>query len=156
MTKAKQVTAKPVLEEKDFSFIMEMALGGGLSNPETTDEEKARFTELSGKKVTVADSLNISLTVAQHLLQQGMGEMFDMVTKTMDTANILVTAVKAKGLLDDEDFQKANDEYNKHLNNLMEQMNEAQEKGEELNLVPDNKGMTVVRNESDVDLTVKG
>lgn len=147
------------LTEQEFGFFADFALGG-IQNPTATEADKKKFAEIGARQITVADAFNLGMVTANTLVNQGMASLAQLVTPALDAPNILATALIKKGIISQEDIVNAEKEYQANVEEYEAEIRkQAQEKQaqevDELELDAKPK-MTVVRNESEVDLSVKG
>lgn len=157
MTKQNTTNNPTALSEKEFEFFANFALGG-IHDPNATKEDKKLFSDIGRRQITVADAFNLSMLASNTMVNQGMSQLAQIVSPALDAPNVLGLALINKGILTQKDLEEAEEKFNEQVAEQEEelrkvaQQQQAQEE-DELTLEPK---MTVVRNESDVDLSVKG
>lgn len=147
------------LNEKEFALVMEAVIGGLLANPSTDDKTRDEVTQLVNRKATIADVVNISKTVTDYAIQSLLTQLKPAIESSIGSVTILEDALVKTGALKEEDIEKAIEDYSKAVEEeearIAEKLKEATQE-EEPKEERDDRGMKVVRHDSEATLEIKG
>lgn len=147
------------LNEKEFTLVMEAVIGGLLANPSTDAKTRDEVTELVNRKATIADVVNISKTVTDYAIQSLLTQLKPAIESSIGSVTILEDALVKTGTLKEEDIEKAIEDYSKAVEEeearIAEKLKEATQE-EEPKEERDDRGMKVVRHDSEATLEIKG
>lgn len=147
------------LNEKEFTLVMEAVIGGLLANPSTDAKTRDEVTELVNRKATIADVVNISKTVTDYAIQSLLTQLKPAIESSIGSVTILEDALVKTGALKEEDIEKAIEDYSKAVEEeearIAEKLKEATQE-EEPKEERDDRGMKVVRHDSEATLEIKG
>lgn len=148
------------LNEKEFTLVMEAVIGGLLANPSTDDKTRDEVTQLVNRKATIADVVNISKTVTDYAIQSLLTQLKPAIESSIGSVTILENALVETGALKEDDIEKAIQDYSKAVEEeearIAEKLKEAEVKEEKPKEERDDKGMKVVRHDSEATLEIKG
>ena len=147
------------LNEKEFTLVMEAVIGGLLANPSTDAKTRDEVTGLVNRKATIADVINISKTVTDYAIQSLLAQLKPAIESSIGSVTILEDALVKTGVLKEEDIEKAIEDYSKAVAEeearIAEKLKEATQE-EEPKEERDDRGMKVVRHDSEATLEIKG